>query len=100
MAVKKKPESEKAVKVNKVIAPKPVTETIKYSPVIEIDASKLKILNIEGGEESDKMLLICKGSDDIHLGKGTDGKIIGCENLTHAVLSFDKVWKLVSICRV
>ncbi len=100
MATKKKPDSEKAIKVNKVIAPKPVTETVKYKSVIEIDASKLKILNIEGGKEGDKMLLKCEGSDDIHLGKGTDSKIITGENITHAVLVFDKVWKLVSICRL
>lgn len=100
MATKKKPDAEKAIKVEKVVVPKPVTETIEYSSVVEIDASKLKILNIKGGKEGDKMLLKCKGSDDIHLGKGTDGKIITGEDLTHAVLVFDKVWKLKSICRL
>ncbi len=91
-----KPDEEKAVKVKKVIVPKPVTETVKYAPIIEIDASKLKILKVEGGKEGDKMLLICSGSDNIHLNK----LIITGENVTHACLVFEKDWKLKSICRL
>ncbi len=91
-----KPDEEKAVKVKKVFAPKPVTETVKYAPVIEIDASELKILKVEGGQEGDKMLLICNGSDNIHLNK----LIIVGENVTHAHFVFEKDWKLKSICRL
>lgn len=91
-----KPVEEKAVKVKKVIVPKPVTETVKYAPVIEIDASKLKILEVEGGKEGDKMLLICKGSDNVYLNKW----IIVGENVTHAHFVFEKDWKFKSICRL
>jgi len=94
--VTKIPDAEKAIKVKKVFEPKPVEETVKYSPRIEIDASKLKILTVEGGKEDDEMLLVCKGKESVHLNKW----IIPCENITHANCVFEKEWKLVSICRV
>ena len=94
--VTKIPDEEKAVKVKKVFEPKPVKETVKYSPRIEIDASKLKILTVNGGEEGDEMLLICKGEENVHLNKWI---IIG-GNITHARCVFEKEWELVSICRI
>ena len=91
-----KPEAEKAIKVKKVIEPKPITETVKYAPVIEIDASKLKILKVNGGTEGDKMLLKCTGMDNLRFGKW----IIVCEGLVHANFVFEKEWELISICRI
>ena len=88
------------VKVNAVIKPAKVKE-IAYSPIVEVDASETKVLDIEKMESNGaKMLLKCHGNADVQLGKGTDGNVIHCENETHAVLEFFDNWQLMSICKV
>jgi len=90
---------EKVKEATKVEQPK--VEKIAYSPIVVIDASKPKILDIEKMESNGgKLLLKCHGNASIQLGKGTDGNIIHCKDETHAVLEFSDNWQLMSICKI
>ena len=98
----KKPVAKTPPAVEKVEVKKkqPQVEQVPYKDVVEIDASKPKVLDIEVPESKGKMLLKCFGDSDLQLGKGTDGNVIHCKGETHAALEFFEIWQLMSVCKL